>query len=57
MVASSLSFPDLLALFIALLKSLTSPVSSCLIPTPTPEPKAPPERVGPTRTTFLPDFF
>ena len=40
----------------ALLKSLSSAVSSFLIPTPTPLPKAPPANVGPTRTTGLPDF-
>ena len=32
----------------ALLKAFNSSVSSCLIPTPTPLPKAPPEKVGPT---------
>jgi len=29
---------------------------ACLIPTPTPLPKAPPEKVGPTNTTASPDF-
>ena len=29
---------------------------ACLNPTPTPFPKAPPEKVGPTRTTGFPDF-
>ena len=49
----SLSF---LALLIALLNAFKSSVSSCLIPTPTPLPNAPPEKVGPIRTTDLPDF-
>ena len=64
MIASSLIIPFFLAVFIALLKSLKSlaslfPIVSvppCLIPTPTPFPKAPPEKVGPTSTTGLPDF-
>ena len=29
---------------------------ACLIPTPTPFPNAPPEKVGPTKTTGLPDL-
>ena len=29
---------------------------ACLKPTPTPFPNAPPEKVGPTRTTGFPDF-
>ena len=41
---------------IALLNAFKSSVSSCLIPTPTPSPKAPPEKLGPTVTTDLPDF-
>ena len=48
--------PFFLALSIALLNAFKSSVSSCLITTPTPSPKAPPENVGPTRTTGLPDF-
>ena len=55
-MASSLIFPFFLALSIALLKSLRSAVSPFLIPTPTPLPNAPPENVGPTRTTDFPDF-
>ena len=43
--------PFFLALLIALLKAFNSSVSSFLIPTPTPFPKAPPENVGPTSTT------
>ena len=39
-----------------LLKAFKSSVSSFLIPTPTPLPNAPPEKVGPTKTTGLPDF-
>ena len=58
----------LLALSIALLKSLSSCASlfpraesepncaSCLKPTPTPFPKCPPEKVGPTNTTSFPDL-
>ena len=56
--------PFFLAVLIALLKSLRSlasllPIVSvppCLIPTPTPLPKAPPEKVGPTNTTGFPDL-
>jgi hypothetical protein len=48
--------PFFLALSIALLNAFKSSVSSCLIPTPTPLPNAPPEKVGPTSTTGLPDF-
>ena len=56
--------PFFLALSMALLKSARSfaslcPIASspaCLIPTPTPFPNAPPENVGPTRTTDFPDF-
>jgi len=48
--------PFFLALSIALLNAFKSSVSSCLIPTPTPSPKAPPEKLGPTVTTDLPDF-
>ena len=48
--------PFFLALSIALLNAFKSSVSSCLIPTPTPLPNAPPEKVGPTRTTGFPDF-
>jgi len=48
--------PFFLALSMALLKAFKSSVSSFLIPTPTPLPKAPPENVGPTRTTGFPDF-
>ena len=56
--------PCFLAVLIALLKSLRSfasllPIASsppCLIPTPTPLPKAPPEKVGPTNTTGFPDL-
>ena len=40
----------------AALNFFISAVSSFLIPTPTPLPKAPPEKVGPTRTTGFPDF-
>ena len=52
-------------MLIALLKSLkifasllptALELSPFLIPTPTPLPKAPPEKVGPTRTTGLPDL-
>ena len=56
-MASSLIFPVFLALSIALLKSFRSWVSAFLMPTPTPLPNAPPEKVGPTRTTDFPDFF
>ena len=68
MIASSLIFPCFLAVSIALLKSTSNWASlfpnaesepncaSCLSPTPTPFPKAPPEKVGPVRTTGLPDF-
>ena len=38
----------------SLLPMASSP--ACLRPTPTPLPKAPPENVGPTKTTGLPDF-
>ena len=55
-MASSLSFPFFLAVLMALLKSLANLVSSFLKPTPTPLPKAPPEKVGPTKTTGLPYF-
>ena len=63
-MANSLIFPFALAVSIALLKSFKSwaslvPIAlsdACLIPTPTPLPKAPPEKVGPTSTTGLPDF-
>ena len=48
--------PFFLALSIALLKAFSNSVSSFLIPTPTPLPNAPPEKVGPTNTTGLPDF-
>ena len=48
--------PFFLALLIALLKAFNSSVSSFLIPTPTPFPKAPPENVGPTSTTCFLDF-
>jgi hypothetical protein len=57
--------PCFLAVLIALLKALRSSASllpCCiienlvLIPTPTPLPKAPPEKVGPTNTTGFPDF-
>ena len=48
--------PFFLALSIALLKAFKSSVSSFLIPTPTPLPNAPPEKVGPTNTTGLPDL-
>ena len=59
LIASLLIIPCFLALSIALLKSFRSlaslfPIASsppCLIPTPTPFPNAPPEKVGPTRTT------
>ena len=40
--------PFFLALSMALLKAFKSSVSSCLIPTPTPSPKAPPAKLGPT---------
>ena len=39
-----------------LLKAFNNSVSSFLIPTPTPLPKAPPEKVGPTSTTGFLDF-
>ena len=48
--------PFFLALSMALLKAFNSSVSSCLIPTPTPLPKAPPEKVGPTRNTGFLDL-
>ncbi len=48
--------PFFLAFSIALLNAFNNSVSSFLIPTPTPLPNAPPEKVGPTRTTGLPDF-
>ena len=56
--------PFFLALSMALLKSSKSsaslvpiaPSPPFLRPTPTPLPNAPPEKVGPTRTTGLPDF-
>jgi len=48
--------PSFLALLIALLNEFKSSVSPCRIPTPTPLPNAPPEKVGPTRTTGFPDF-
>ena len=48
--------PFFLALSMALLKAFKSSVSSFLIPTPTPFPNAPPENVGPTKTTDFPDF-
>ena len=56
--------PFFLALLMAILKSFKScaslspiaPLPPFLIPTPTPFPKAPPENVGPTKTTGLPDF-
>ena len=48
--------PFFLALSIALLNLFKSSVSSFLIPTPTPFPNAPPEKVGPVKTTGLPDF-
>ena len=59
--------PSFLALSIALLKSFRSLASllpkdeslpnwsSCLKPTPTPPPKAPPDMLGPTVTTPFPD--
>ena len=55
-MASSLIFPDFLAWLMAALNFFRSAVSSFLIPTPTPLPNAPPEKVGPTRTTAFPDF-
>ena len=55
-MASSLIFPFFLAWLIALLNLFRSSVSPFLIPTPTPLPNAPPEKVGPTRTTDFPDF-
>ena len=63
-MASLLIIPFFRAILIALLKSLSNfaslfPIASsppCLIPTPTPLPNAPPEKVGPTRTTGFPDF-
>ncbi len=48
--------PFFLALLIAALNFFKSSVSSFLIPTPTPFPNAPPEKVGPVKTTGLPDF-
>ena len=39
-----------------MLNAFKSSVSSFLIPTPTPLPNAPPEKVGPTSTTGFPDF-
>ena len=51
MIASLLMVPSLLALSIAELKSLRSLESPFLIPTPTPFPNAPPEKVGPVKTT------
>ena len=48
--------PFFLALLIAALNFFKSSVSSFLIPTPTPFPNAPPEKVGPVNTTGLPDF-
>ena len=64
LIASLLIIPCFLALLIALLKSFRSlaslfPIASsppCLIPTPTPLPNAPPEKVGPTNVTGLPDL-
>ena len=64
LIASLLIVPSFLALFMALLKSFKSfaslfPIASSppfLIPTPTPFPKAPPEKVGPTSTTASPDL-
>ena len=55
-MAILLMCPSFLALSIALLKAFKSLVSSYLIPTPTPLPNAPPEKVGPTSTTASPDF-
>ena len=63
LIASLLIIPCFLALLIALLKSFKILASlfpialslACLIPTPTPLPNAPPEKVGPTNTTSLPD--
>ena len=55
-MASSLIFPLFLAWSMALLNLFKSAVSPFLIPTPTPLPNAPPEKVGPTRTTAFPDF-
>ena len=67
MIASLLIIPFFLALSIALLKSFNSLASllpkeeslpnwsSCLNPTPTPPPKAPPAKLGPTVTTAFPD--
>ena len=60
-----LIIPFFLAVLIALLKSFNSfasllptepELSPFLIPIPTPLPKAPPEKVGPTKTTGLPDL-
>ena len=56
MIASSLIFPCFLAVSMAALKLFKRSASSFLIPTPTPFPKAPPEKVGPTSTTASPDF-
>ena len=55
-MASSLIFPFFRAVLMALLNLFSKSVSSFLIPTPTPLPNAPPEKVGPTRTTGFPDF-
>ena len=63
LIASLLIIPFIRAILIALLKSLSNfaslfPIAlslPCLIPTPTPLPNAPPEKVGPTNTTGLPD--
>ncbi len=65
LTASLLIIPFFLAVLIALLKSFKSfasflPIASSplfLIPTPTPLPKAPPENVGPTKTTAYQIFL
>ena len=56
LVAILLISPFFLALLIAALNFFRSSVSSFLIPTPTPLPNAPPEKVGPVNTTGFPDF-
>ena len=52
LIASFLIIPFCLAVSIAELKSLNKPLSAFLIPTPTPFPKVPPEKVGMTSFKF-----
>ena len=54
LIANFLIIPFCLAVSIAELKSLNKLLSAFLIPTPTPFPKVPPEKVGPTNLSFDP---